>query len=135
MYEKGRPWQNLIESQFGIQARIGEYHWERCQSVEAAVEFRRDLIRDHNRLPHWAHRHRNDEKHSPLAVLGDVRGKRFEPADSPACLRATLLSADDRRPRLRQNRALEDLRRGRSASNSRAAFVLDHNPELRITSQ
>jgi hypothetical protein len=24
MYEKGQPWQNLIESQFGIQARIGE---------------------------------------------------------------------------------------------------------------
>jgi putative transposase len=81
LYEKGHPWQNLIESQFGIQARIGEYHWERCQSVEAAVEFHRDLIRDHNRLPHWAHRHRNDEKHSPLAVLGEARGARIEPAD------------------------------------------------------
>jgi transposase InsO family protein len=44
MYEKGHPWQNLIESHFGIQARVGEYHWERCQSVEAAVEFHRDLI-------------------------------------------------------------------------------------------
>jgi transposase len=81
LYEKGHPWQNLIESQFGIQARIGEYHWERCQSVEAAVEFHRDLIRDHNRLPHWAHRQRNDEKHSPLAVLGEARGAGIEPAD------------------------------------------------------
>jgi transposase InsO family protein len=81
MYEKGHPWQNLIESQFGIQARLGEYHWERCRSVEEAVEFHRDLIRDHNRLPHWAHHRRNDGKHSPLAVLGDARGKRIEPAD------------------------------------------------------
>ena len=81
MYEKGHPWQNLIESQFGIQARLGEYHWERCRSVEEAVEFHRDLIRDHNRLPHWAHHRRNDGKHSPLAVLGDTRGKRIEPAD------------------------------------------------------
>ena len=24
MYDKGRPWLNLIESQFGIQARLGE---------------------------------------------------------------------------------------------------------------
>ena len=56
MYEKGHPWQNLIESQFGIQARLGEYHWERCKSVEAAQEFHRELIRDHNRLPHFAHR-------------------------------------------------------------------------------
>jgi hypothetical protein len=71
----------MIESQFGIQARIGEYHWGRCQSVEAAVEFHRDLIRDHNRLPHWAHRRRNDGKHSPLAVLGEARGARIEPAD------------------------------------------------------
>jgi len=45
MYEKGHPWQNLIESQFGIQARIGEYHWERCKTIAAAVEFHRDLIR------------------------------------------------------------------------------------------
>jgi transposase len=81
MYEKGHPWQNLIESHFGIQARVGEYHWERCQSVEAAVEFHRDLIHDHNRLPHWAHRQRNDGKHSPLAVLGEARGARIEPAD------------------------------------------------------
>jgi hypothetical protein len=29
-----------------------------------------ELIRDYNRLPHWAHRRRNDGKHSPLAVLG-----------------------------------------------------------------
>lgn len=32
-YDKGHPWQSLIESQFGIQARVGEYGWERCQSV------------------------------------------------------------------------------------------------------
>ena len=62
-------------------SRLGEYHWERCRSVEEAVEFHRDLIRDHNRLPHWAHHCRNDGKHSPLAVLGNARGKRIEPTD------------------------------------------------------
>jgi transposase/transposase InsO family protein len=81
MYEKGHPWQNLIESQFGIQARLGEYHWERCKTIEEAIEFHRDLIRDHNRLPHWAHHRRNDGKHSPLAVLGNTRGRQIEPAD------------------------------------------------------
>jgi hypothetical protein len=81
MYEKGHPWQNLIESQFGIQARVGEYHWERCKSIEEAVEFHRELIRDHNRLPHWAHHRRNDGKHSPLAVLGEAKGEQIDPAD------------------------------------------------------
>jgi hypothetical protein len=80
MYEKGHPWQNLIESQFGIQARLGEYHWERCKSVEAAVEFHRELIRDHNRMPHWAHHRRNDGKRAPLEVLGEAKGAHVEPA-------------------------------------------------------
>ncbi len=81
MYEKGKPWRNLIESQFGIQARLGEYHWQRCRNVEEAVEFHRELIRDHNRMPHWAHHHRNDGKKSPLEVLGDAKGTQIEPAD------------------------------------------------------
>jgi putative transposase len=80
MYEKGHPWQNLVESQLGIQARLGEYHWKRCQTVEAAIEFHRELIRDHNRLPHFAHRFRNDQKHAPLEVLGAVKGQSVEPA-------------------------------------------------------
>ena len=58
-----------------------EYHWERCRSVEEAVEFHGELIRDYNRLPHWAHHCRNDGKRSPLAVLGAAKGKRVEPAD------------------------------------------------------
>ena len=80
LYEKGQPWRNLIESQFGIQARVGEYHWERCGSVAAAVEFHRQLIRDHNRLPHWAHRLRNDQKRTPLAVLHTAQGQAVAPA-------------------------------------------------------
>jgi hypothetical protein len=58
-----------------------EYRWERCKTIEAAQEFHRELIRDYNRLPHWAHRRRNDGKHSPLAVLGAAKGNRVEPAD------------------------------------------------------
>lgn len=65
----------MIESQFGIQARLGEYAWSHCGSVERAVDIHRDLIRDHNRLPHYAHRERNDQKHAPLEVLADRRGR------------------------------------------------------------
>jgi hypothetical protein len=81
MYPKGHPWQNLIESYFGIEARLGEYQWERCKTIEEAQEFHRELIRDYNRLPHWAHHLRQDGKRSPLAVLGDAKGKQIEPAD------------------------------------------------------
>lgn len=76
--EKGRPWQNLIESQFGIQARLGEYLWQQCANTEEAIEVHRELIRDHNRLPHFAHRKRQDGKNSPLEVLGDSRGSEID---------------------------------------------------------
>lgn len=76
--EKGRPWQNLIESQFGIQARLGEYLWQNCSNTEAATEVHRELICDHNRLPHFAHRKREDKKESPLEVLGSRRGAEIE---------------------------------------------------------
>lgn len=76
--EKGRPWQNLIESQFGIQARLGEYLWQQCADTEEAIEVHRELIRDHNRLPHFAHRQREDGKDSPLEVLGSSRGAEID---------------------------------------------------------
>jgi len=78
MYEKGHPWQNLIESQFGIQARVGEYQWQRCPTIETAVEIHRELIRDHNRLPHFAHRKRNDLKRAPLEVLSQAKGREVD---------------------------------------------------------
>jgi transposase/transposase InsO family protein len=80
MYEQGHPWQNLIESQFGIQARLGEYQWERCRSVDQAVEVHRELMRDYNRLPHFAHRQRNDHRHAPLEVLGEACGREVDAA-------------------------------------------------------
>lgn len=79
--DKGHPWQNLIESQFGIQARIGEYGWQRCPTVEEAIELHRQLIYDHNRLPHFAHRYRQDNKHSPLEVLASAHGREIDKAD------------------------------------------------------
>lgn len=76
--EKGRPWQNLIESQFGIQARLGEYLWRNCSNTDQAIDIHRELIRDHNRLPHFAHRKREDGKDSPLEVLGNRRGTEID---------------------------------------------------------
>ena len=76
--EKGRPWQNLIESQFGIQARLGEYLWQKCVNINEAIEVHHALVRDHNRLPHFAHRKREDGKDSPLEVLGNRRGAEID---------------------------------------------------------
>jgi hypothetical protein len=81
MYEKGHPSENLVEAPFGIQRWLGEYRRERCKTIDEAVAFHTELIKDHNRLPHCAHHKRNDGKHAPLEVLGAARGRRVEPAD------------------------------------------------------
>jgi hypothetical protein len=65
----------LIESQFGIPKRLGEYAWARGGTIAAAEDIHRDLIRDHNRLPHFAHHKRNDNKCAPLEVLAAARGR------------------------------------------------------------
>lgn len=39
------------------------------------MEIHRELIHDHNRLPHFAHRERDDRKHAPLEVLANGRGR------------------------------------------------------------
>ena len=46
--------------------------------MAAAQEFHRELIRDHNQLPHFAHHRRADRKHAPLEVLGAARGRAIE---------------------------------------------------------
>ncbi|HYE73010.1 MAG TPA: helix-turn-helix domain-containing protein [Blastocatellia bacterium] len=79
-YEKGRPWRNLLEAQFGIQARLGEGQWRRCKTFPEAEEVHRELIRDINRLPHFAHQKRNDGKEAPLEVLGLRRGQQVDAA-------------------------------------------------------
>ena len=60
---------------------MGEYVWRNCSNTEQAVEVHRELIRDHNRLPHFAHRKRNDGAESPLEIPGNNRGRRIEAAD------------------------------------------------------
>ena len=57
---------------------MGEYLWRNCSNAEEAVEVHRELIQDHNRLPHFAHRKREDGKDSPLEVLGNSRGAEIE---------------------------------------------------------
>lgn len=105
MYEKGHPWQNLIEAQFGIQARVGEYGWARCPTVDTAVEIHRELIRDHNRLPHFAHLKRNDQKRAPLEVLSQARGREVDAATlHRAFSRMTWKRTTDERGFVRINR-------------------------------
>jgi transposase InsO family protein len=77
--EKGRPWQNLIEAQFGIQRRLSDAAFLHAASVDACVEAHAAFVETYNTTRHWAHRERDDGRHTPEAVLEWIRHRVIEP--------------------------------------------------------
>ncbi len=77
---KRQPWMSYIETTFNIQRRMGDFHFKKAKTWEdMRVEHDR-WVADYNYQPHWAHRHREDNRHSPAEVLGWVHGKDWEPS-------------------------------------------------------
>lgn len=72
---KRQSWENLIESHFSIMRRMSNYHFEHATTWEQAKEIHRRFVEDYNQQPHWAHRKRDDHRHTPAEVLGWVTGK------------------------------------------------------------
>jgi putative transposase len=78
--EAGKPWQNLIEAQFKIQARLADAAFEQAQTVPDIEVIHARYIETVNTTRHWAHRNRLDERFTPAAVLSWVRGRPVAPA-------------------------------------------------------
>ena len=70
--DPGQPWQNYIESHFGIMRRIGDYYLNRATSWNEIKQTHRKFVRDYNTQIHFAHRERKDHRHSPQDVLRGV---------------------------------------------------------------
>jgi transposase InsO family protein len=78
--EKGKPWQNLIESQFKVQLRLADFKFEQAQTFEEIQHLHAQFIDTFNTTPHYAHRQREDGRRTPAQVLAWVRGHLVEPA-------------------------------------------------------
>lgn len=77
--EKGKPWQNLIESQFKIQLRIADYKFETAQTFEDIQERHADFVETFNTTSHWGHKERADGRRTPIAVLAWLQGREVDP--------------------------------------------------------
>ena len=76
---KRQPWMSYIETTFNIQRRMGDFHFKQAKTWEdMRVEHDR-WVADYNFQVHYAHRHRDDNRHSPAEVLGWVKGKEWQP--------------------------------------------------------
>jgi transposase len=69
---KRQSWENLIETHFNVMRRMSDYHFEQASSWEQAKQIHARFVQDYNTQPHWAHRQRDDQRHSPAEVLGWV---------------------------------------------------------------
>jgi transposase InsO family protein len=78
---KRKPWENYSETTFSIQHRMADYHFEKASTWEALLGVHEKWVADYNYQNHWAHRDRTDDRHSPVRVLGWVKGKSHEDLD------------------------------------------------------
>lgn len=77
--EKRQSWQNLIETAFNVQRRMGDWYFETAKSWEDLIAVHEKWVLDYNFQKHLAHEKREDGRHSPAEVLGWVTGRQFEP--------------------------------------------------------
>ena len=78
--EKGKPWQNLIESQFKMQLRLADFKVEQAHTLEEIQNHHAAFIETFNSTRHWAHHNRKDGYHRPADVLGWVKGRAVDVA-------------------------------------------------------
>jgi len=77
--KKGKPYQNYIEAAFGVQRRMADWSFEKAQTWEDLLAAHEKWLLDYNHQKHMAHEKREDNCHSPAAVLGWVKGMQPAP--------------------------------------------------------
>jgi putative transposase len=77
--KKGKPYQNYIETAFGVQRRMADWSFESAHTWEDLLAAHEKWMLDYNHQKHMAHDKREDNCHSPAAVLGWVKGMQPKP--------------------------------------------------------
>lgn len=77
--ERRQSWPSYIETQFSVQRRMAHWHFLQATSwLELLAAHDRWAV-DFNYQVHWAHREREDGRHSPVEVLDWVHGRQVPP--------------------------------------------------------
>jgi putative transposase len=73
--ENRQSWQNYSETTFNVQRRMADWAFGQATTWAELVAAHEQWVLDFNCQPHWAHRQRDDNRHSPIEVLDWVRGR------------------------------------------------------------
>jgi hypothetical protein len=68
--ERRRPYQSYIETTFGIQKRMADWHFAKAETFADLARAHDTWREDYNAKKHWAHEKREDGRRSPQDVLG-----------------------------------------------------------------
>ena len=68
--ERRKPYQSYIETAFGIQKRMADWHFAKAQTFPELAAAHDAWREDYNAQRHWAHEGREDGRRSPQDVLG-----------------------------------------------------------------
>jgi transposase InsO family protein len=79
--DKKQAWQSYIETHFNVQRRMADWQVAKAESWAELVATHEEFVAAYNYQVHWAHRDRQDSRHSPAEVLGWVQGKQRDPAE------------------------------------------------------
>ena len=79
--DPGEPWQNYIESAFGVQRRMADYHLAQATTWTELQDAHARWVADYNFQDHWAHQDRADDRRSPFQVLAWRHGQVYSEAD------------------------------------------------------
>jgi len=76
-----QPWQNLIETAFGVQRRMTDWALAQATSWPELLVAHDQWVADDNYQDHFAHRQRPEDRRGPAAVLHRVCGRLFAPEE------------------------------------------------------
>jgi len=79
--ERRQPWQSYIKTQFNVQRRMADWHFAQASTWPDLLAAHDRWVVDFNYQVHWAHREREDGRHSPAEVLGWVSGRQVTPEE------------------------------------------------------
>ncbi len=75
--EAGEPWQNYAETLFSIQRRLADHGFSNARTWPEMLYEHKKWWTNYNIEHHFAHRARQDGRHSPLEVLRGVLGRTY----------------------------------------------------------
>jgi transposase len=75
--EAGEPWENYAETLFSIQRRLADHSFSNARTWPEIQRAHRTWWTNYNNEHHYAHRSRQDGRHSPEAVLRGVLGRTY----------------------------------------------------------